>query len=118
ATSVSLEPSDPRSDRERYAAQLGISQAALDLYLASEVIDLHIDSFIWHRVFGYDLTRKHGRGLLGGLCYSQADIPRVLKAGITGATCVIQTNPTRDGRGREQMFDDNLPQLVPTVESV
>ncbi len=115
---MSLEPSDPRSDRERYAAQLGISQAALDLYLASEVIDLHIDSFIWHRVFGYDLTRKHGRGLLGGLCYSQADIPRVLKAGITGATWVITTNPTRDARGREEVFYENLHELVSILESV
>ena len=113
-----LELSDPRENPKQYAAQLGLSEAAVDLYLASEVIDLHIDSFIWHRLFGYDLRRKHGRGLLGGLCYSQADIPRVLEAGITGATWVITTNPARDARGREEAFFENLDQLVSILQAV
>ena len=80
---------DHREDPSAWARELGISREAVELYLASEVIDLHVDSFIWQRLFGYDLSKRHDRGLLGGLCYSQADIPRVLEAAISGATWVI-----------------------------
>lgn len=106
------------SSLRRHAASLGVSDGALDLYLDSEIIDLHIDSFIWHRVFGYDLTKRHGRGLLGGLCYSQADIPRVLEASITGATWVITTNPFKDSRAREETFLENVAELALILESV
>jgi len=111
------EPHDP-AESERYARALGISRAAMDLYLSSEVIDLHVDSFIWQRVFGYDLEKRHGRGLLGGLCYSQVDIPRLLEAGISGATWVITTNPLRDSRDREQAFRDNLRELSQVLDNV
>lgn len=103
---------------ERHVKTLGVSAAALDLYLSSEVIDLHVDSFIWHRVFGYDLTKRHGRGLLRGLCYSQADIPRILEAAISGATWVITTNPAKDARSRENTFHENLRELKELLESV
>lgn len=95
-----------------------MSGAALDLYLESEIIDLHVDSFIWHRVFGYDLLKRHDRGLLGGLCYSQVDVPRALEAGISGATWVITTNPFKDARAREEAFHENLAELVGILESV
>lgn len=95
-----------------------MSGGALDLYLESDIIDLHIDSFIWHRVFGYDLSRRHERGLFGGLCYSQADIPRVLEASISGATWVITTNPFKDARAREETFHENLAELSRILESV
>ncbi len=94
-----------------------MSGGALDLYLESEIIDLHIDSFIWHRVFGYDLSKRHEPGLFGGLCYSQADIPRVLEASITGATWVITTNPFKDARAREETFHENLAELSRILES-
>jgi len=95
-----------------------VSDAALDLYLESEVIDLHVDSFIWQRLFGYDLSKRHERGLFGGLFYSQADIPRVLEAAITGATWVITTNPFQDARAREESFHENLGELSRILEQV
>ena len=55
---------DHRDDPGRWAGDLGISREAVELYLDADVIDLHIDSFIWTRVFGYDLTARHDRGLL------------------------------------------------------
>ncbi len=106
----------PRERRTEYATSLGISREAVDLFLESEVIDLHVDSFIWSRVFGYDLTKRHGRGLLRGLCYSQVDLPRLLEAGLGGVTWVITTNPARDARDREETFLSNLHQLVETLE--
>jgi membrane dipeptidase len=94
-----------------------VSALALDLFRQSQVIDLHIDSFIWHRVFGYDLNRRHGRGLLGGLVYSQADIPRVRETGINGATWVITTNPARDARDRQEALRENLAELVGILDA-
>lgn len=102
---------DHRRDPGRWAKSLGISREAVELYLASDVIDLHIDSFIWHRVAGYDLTRRHGHGLFGARFYSQVDFPRVLEAGLTGATWVITTNPLRSAAGRAETFSQNLEAL-------
>ena len=79
---------DHRADPAGWARALGISTEAVELYLDSDVIDLHVDSFIWNRVFGYDLRRRHGHGLLGARVYSQVDFPRILEAQLTGATWI------------------------------
>lgn len=109
---------DHRSDPGAWAAELGISREAVELYLASDVIDLHIDSFIWTRIFGYDLRRRHGRGLFRGSFYSQVDFPRALEAGLTGATWIISTNPVRSAEGRARAFVKNLARLQDIFASV
>jgi membrane dipeptidase len=96
----------------KWAAELGISREAVELYLASDVIDLHVDSFIWTRIFGYDLTRRHGTGLLGGRFYSQVDLPRMREANVTGAIWVITTNPLRSSKSRAKVFSENLERLT------
>lgn len=101
----------PLGDPSHWPDRLQISREAVDLYLASEVVDLHVDSFIWTRVFGYDLHKRHGRGLFGASFYSQVDFPRLLEARIGGATWVITTNPLRTGRGRARAFFENLDRL-------
>jgi membrane dipeptidase len=95
-------------DAAAWASELGISREAVELYLASDVIDLHVDSFIWTRVFGYDLGRRHGRGLVGARYYSQADFPRMRAAHIGGALWSLTTNPLRNAAGRERAFANNL----------
>jgi membrane dipeptidase len=93
------------------ARRLGVSLASLELLYSSEVIDLHVDTFIWQRLFGYDLTRRHGSGPLGARFLGQADLPRCLEAGLTGAWWIITTNPLRGARGRRDAFLANLAQL-------
>lgn len=100
-----------RDDPNGWARKLGTSREAVELYAQSDVIDLHIDSFIWTRIFGYDLLRKHGMGLLGGRFYSQTDLPRALEAGLTGATWIITTNPFKPSRWRRDAFFQNLSEL-------
>src|SRR5687767_7325113 len=90
---TNLSHRDRRSDPAKWAADLGISKEAVDVYLGSDVIDLHIDSFIWHRIFRYDLTKRHGTGLFGARFYGHVDFPRILEAEVTGAIWVITTNP-------------------------
>ncbi len=106
-----IEFTDHRRNPAAWAKQLGISKEAVDLYLASEVIDLHVDSFIWTRVAGYDLRKRHGRGLFGGRFYSQVDLPRMLEAQLAGAMWSITTNPYRGAHARAQTFSDNLQTL-------
>lgn len=96
---------------DAWVRTLGISRTAADLYFASDVIDLHLDSFIWHRLFGYDLHRRHGGGLFGGCFYSHCDLPRVHEARLGGALWIITTNPLRTRRGRRDALLENLARL-------
>ncbi len=102
---------DHRNDPAAWARWLGISREAVELHLQSDVIDLHIDSFIWTRIIGYDLLQRHGRGVAGDRFYSQVDFPRALEAGLTGAIWVITTNPLRRAASRSATFVKNLAHL-------
>lgn len=113
-----IEYTDHRNDPGGWATQLGISREAIELYLDSDVLDLHIDSFIWHRMWGYDLRKRHGHGLFGARFYSQVDFPRILEAGVTGATWIITTNPGRSPAARRRTFRKNLAQLQSLFASV
>jgi len=98
-------------DAHELSRSLRISREAAELYLASDVIDLHVDSFIWTRIFGYDLGRRHGSGLFGARFYSQVDLPRMRQAGIGGALWSITTNPWRSRAARPEAFGRNLARL-------
>jgi len=100
---------------ELWASELGIPPAAIELYRSSDVIDLHIDSFIWQRTLGYDLTKRH-RAPLWGAVLGQVDFPRILEAEISGATWVITTNPVRDAADRARAFENNLNELERTLQ--
>jgi len=102
---------------EDWARELGIPTAAVELYRASDVIDLHVDSFIWQRTLGYDLTRRH-RAPLWGAFLGQVDFPRIVEAEISGATWVITTNPVREPADRAAAFEANLDDLCRTFARV
>ncbi|MCU1344003.1 MAG: Microsomal dipeptidase [Acidimicrobiia bacterium] len=79
--------------------------------MPSDVIDLHVESFIWSRLFGYRLDRHHQRTALGGRLYGQADVPRMTAAGVTGAVMSIATNPFRTATGRRRITFANVARL-------
>jgi membrane dipeptidase len=82
-----------------------------------EIVDGHVESFVWTRVFGYDLTARHGDGLLGGRYYSQADLPRMREAGMAGAVMSIATNPFRRAERRTAVLVANLARLRRALET-
>jgi membrane dipeptidase len=91
---------------------MNLSEEAVALYRASEIVDLHVDTFIWTRIFGYDLLRRHGRGPLGARFFGQADLPRLREAGVGSAIWSITTNPLRRSSRRTAVFRKNLDRLV------
>ncbi|MGD8858881.1 MAG: membrane dipeptidase [Myxococcales bacterium] len=111
------ELADLQDDARALARRLGVSVEAIELYRDCDVIDLHVDSFIWARVFGYDLRKRHGSGVFGGRFYSQVDFPRAREAGLTGALWSITTNPYRGRAARARAFDSNLRRLRTTIEA-
>lgn len=101
---------------EATTIQHPISKRALALYRECEVVDLHVDTFIWTRVFGYDLRKRHGAGPLDARLFGQADLPRVLDAGLAGACWVITTNPLRTRKGRRTALFKNVEKLTSLLE--
>jgi membrane dipeptidase len=108
-------PSDSRSE---WARRLGVSLAAVDLLCSTDVVDLHVDSFIWTRIFGYDLLKLHGTGPLGARWLGQTDLPRLRRAGVAAATWVITTNPWRRQRNRLRALVSNHRRLVTILNTV
>jgi len=105
------------SDPSGWARCLGISREAVDIYLSSDVIDLHVDSYVWARLVGYDVLARHRRQPLGGPMLGHVDLPRLFDAHVTGAHWAITTNPARTARGRLSAFLRNLTRLSTTLAS-
>lgn len=114
---ASLARDPARFDHEQRARSLGVSRTAVELLSSSEVIDLHVDTFIWQRLFGYDLSREHGTGPFGARLLGQADLPRCIAGGLSGAYWIITTNPLRTRAGKRRAFFANLKQLTTTLLS-
>ena len=104
------------TDARQIAEGLGISTEAAALHDAADVIDLHVDSFIWRRIFGYDFRRRH-TAFTRGVMMSQFDLPRARDGGVNGATWVITTNPLGDARDREAKLFENVGELTALLES-
>ena len=72
---------------------INVSTEALAIYQAADVIDLHTDTFLWQRLLGYDLHKRHRvppwRARFGG----QVDFPRVREAQMSGLVWDSPTNP-------------------------
>lgn len=94
-----------------------VSEVARALLRASEVVDLHVDSYIWTRLFGYDLRKRHGAGPFAGCLLSEFDLPRAGDGGWTSAMWSITTNPLRGARARASALARNVLQLTQMLES-
>lgn len=106
-----------RESAEQCAQRLNISLEAAQLFHHSDVIDLHVDSFIWQRLLRYRLAARHTGGPLGTHLLGQVDIPRIRQVGINAATWVITTNPWRTSSGRAAAFGRNLELLKNTLSA-
>lgn len=104
------------SDATAIAARLGCSAEAVALAHASDVVDLHLDTFIWARVLGYDVRRHHAGGPFGRRFGGHVDVPRLRDGGATGGMWSITTNPLRPAAARWRAFLENLAGLRALVD--
>lgn len=98
------------------AEELGVTEEAVALFRSADAIDLHIESFVWRRIFGYDLNRVHRGGFFGRSFFGHADFPTAREIGLGGATWVISTNPARPSRARRRVFERNLAGLRKLID--
>ncbi len=89
---------------------VAVAMEARAICAEAEIVDLHLDTLITHRLFGYDPLRRHG-SVLGGRLMSHADLPRLQEGGVTGAMWSITTNPLRSQAGRCRTLGKNLDRL-------
>ncbi|HZQ79017.1 MAG TPA: membrane dipeptidase [Acidimicrobiia bacterium] len=93
-----------------------VSPEALALCRSCEVVDLHVETFVWTRILGYDLGRAHGPGPTGARWLGQADLPRLAAGGLSAAVLSIATNPARRPGTRTATLLRNLARLRAAVE--
>ncbi len=95
----------------------GVSREAREILAAAGAVDLHLESYIWTRIFGYEIARRHGPGPLGGRLLSQSDLPRILESGLTGSVWSIATNPLRRRGRRSAVLVENVRRLRALLEA-
>jgi membrane dipeptidase len=101
----------PETDAAALAARLGCSVEAVALARDADVIDLHVDTFIWTRTVGYDVRARHAGGPFGRRFGGHVDVPRLADGGVSGAMWSITTNPFRSAARRWEVFVENLANL-------
>ncbi|MBX3272564.1 MAG: membrane dipeptidase [Sandaracinaceae bacterium] len=89
----------------------------MQLLRSAEVVDLHIESFIPPRLYGYDLFRRNDHHVLGGRFFGHLDFPRVLDGGLTGGMWSIATNVARGAEGRWRALRENAAALRAAIEA-
>lgn len=104
-----------RESVEECANRLSISRAGAEAYAQLDVVDLHLDTFIWQRLLGYDVGKRHSLGVFRGSFLGQVDLPRLRTVDLASATWVITTNPLRGARGRRRAFERNLASIKRTL---
>ena len=115
-------------DASELSKKLNVSLEAIHLSRASDFIDMHIDTFIPARLWGYNPLKKNKNWLLGRHFFSHLDLHRLKNGGVNGAMWSITTNPFRTAasrwktylRNEESFFKlaapDSSMQLVSTLE--
>jgi membrane dipeptidase len=82
-------------------------ETARTLLAQHGLVDLHIDTWIPKRLWGYDPAARHGLGLLRGHFFGHLDLPRLREAGVTAAGWSLTTNPFRTAASREATYSLN-----------
>jgi membrane dipeptidase len=110
---------DSHSTNNGRSARMPTDVAALDdaraLLQSTAAVDLHVDTFIPTRLYGYDVDQSHSypfRHLVG-----HVDLPRAARGGLKGALWSITTNPLRTAPSRLKTLQKNLARLKALVTS-
>ena len=105
-----------RPPPEELAKRADVSLEAAQLLYGSEVIDLHIESYIPPRLWGYDLAQKHDPPPFGGRLFGHLDFPRAIEGGLTGGMWSVSTNILRSAKKRLEVTLANFTTLRDSIE--
>ena len=108
-------PAAQGRDAGDVARVAGVPREAVELAWSCEIVDLHLETFIPPRLWGYDLLRRHELPL-GGYFFGHLDVPRALEGGLTGAQWSIATNIARWASGRPALLERNIVALRDSLE--
>lgn len=81
----------------RSAKAAAVPDEAWALHKESLVIDLHVDSFLWTRLFGYNVGVRHENRLPFSPLGWHADLPRLRQGGVGAVGFGIVVNPLKVG---------------------
>ncbi|MBK7779161.1 MAG: hypothetical protein IPI43_34440 [Sandaracinaceae bacterium] len=110
---------DPRKDLAAWAARLSISQEADEMLARKPAcIDLPPHgTFIWTRIFSYDLGKKHGEGLRVATSTATATLPaRHGDCGAHGRRVADHHQPVLARQVRRSLFF-RTPEALPRTSS-
>lgn len=108
---LTLPVRDRSADPAGWARELSVSTEAVELLIASDFIDLHLDLEVPVRVYGYDPTARHEPRPRPPLLWGHTDLPRLIEAGFTGVAYDIATNPARRPASRLAATQRNLERI-------
>ncbi len=97
------------------AARATLAAEARALLQTTTAVDLHVDTFIPTRLYGYDVDETHAypfRNLVG-----HVDLPRAARGGLKGALWSITTNPFRPAASRLRTLKKNLERMKALVDA-
>ena len=94
----------------------GYTKEAWLLCQESDLIDLHIDTLIPNRIWGYNPLKRNKPWLFGRHFFGHLDLPRMQDSSVTGAMWSITTNPFRSAKSRWNIFNKNITQIHKIIE--
>ncbi len=101
---------------DEHARALGVPREAVELVWGSEVIDLHLETFLPPRLYGYDVLARHSHLFPSlGYFFGHLDVPRTIEAGLTGAMWSIATNVSRASKRRFDVLGENVRNVAATL---
>lgn len=102
-------------DTDALATRAGVPREAVELLRSAEVADLHLETFIPPRLWGYDLHRSHAGRWPWGRFFGHLDLPRVHGGGLTTAMWSIATNIARPRGSRARVLQENVRALAASL---
>lgn len=103
-------------DVDALAAKAGVSREATSLLASAEVVDLHLETFIPPRLWGYDLHASQAGRFPWGRFFGHLDLPRVHAGGLTTAMWSIATNILQPRARRAAVLQANVTALIASLE--
>jgi membrane dipeptidase len=103
-------PSHPPSagDSQALAKELGVSREAVELVRACRLLDLHVEPYLTHRLWGSDLQSGESGLPWAGRFFGHLNFEDIRLSGLAGAMWSITTQPFSAAHSRWDALRENL----------